>query len=199
MTLEIRPITESEAASFIDSMSTAFLDRPDTAAVGAEVAVMWDLTRAWAAFDSARIVGTFRSWATELTVPGLGRVPAAAVTNVTVLPTHRRRGLLTALATAAHAADRERGEVASLLYAAEYPIYGRFGYGPATSTATWTFTSERTKFRRPATGAVTLEAPSEENRDLVRDIYEAWRMAHPGEIRRRVYRWDYDLGLRTEV
>jgi len=47
---------------------------------------------------------------------------------VTVQPTHRRRGLLRALAAAEHAAMSERGEVVGLLYSAEYPIYGRFGY-----------------------------------------------------------------------
>ena len=31
------------------------------------------------------------------------------------------------------AASRDRGAVADVLIAAEYPIYGRFGYGPATT------------------------------------------------------------------
>ena len=35
--------------------------------------------RTWAAFDGDRICGTFRSWATELTVPGGQALPASAV------------------------------------------------------------------------------------------------------------------------
>ena len=41
------------------------------------------------------IRGTFRSWATELTVPGGAALPASAIAAVTVRPTHRRRGILT--------------------------------------------------------------------------------------------------------
>ena len=33
--------------------------------------------------------------------------------------------------------SRERGEVADVLIAAEYPIYGRFGYGPAVASTSW--------------------------------------------------------------
>ena len=36
------------------------------------------------------------------------------------------------------AAARERGEAVALLYASEYAIYGRFGFGPAVPSATWT-------------------------------------------------------------
>ena len=51
-------------------MTTAFLERPDTARIAGELASLWDLDRVLAAFDGERMCGTFRSWATELTVPG---------------------------------------------------------------------------------------------------------------------------------
>ena len=57
-------------------------------------------------------------------------VPVSCLTSVTVLPTHTRRGHLTRLMRAQLDAAVEAGEVASLLVAAEWPIYGRFGYGP---------------------------------------------------------------------
>ena len=41
--------------------------------------------------------------------PGRQRLPAAAVSAVTVLPTHRRRGILRAMVAAEHGAIRERG------------------------------------------------------------------------------------------
>src|SRR5262249_28062868 len=49
--------------------------------------------RVFAAWDGERVVGAAGSFAFALTVPG-GRVPAAGVTIVAVLPTHRRRGVL---------------------------------------------------------------------------------------------------------
>ena len=49
-----------------------------------------------AAYDADRIVGTFRTWDVDLPVPG-GTVKTDAVSSVGVLPTHRRRGVLTAM------------------------------------------------------------------------------------------------------
>ena len=76
-----------------------------------------------------------------MTVPG-GVGSCAALTNVTVAATHRRRGLLTAMLTRDLADSVERGEIVGALIAAEYPIYGRFGYGPAVET-------RRPRGRRP--------------------------------------------------
>src|SRR6516165_7252859 len=49
--------------------------------------------RVHTAQDGAHVIGAAGSFAFELTVPG-ARVPAAGVTIVAVLPTHRRRGAL---------------------------------------------------------------------------------------------------------
>jgi predicted acetyltransferase len=199
MAIDVRSITEQELPGFIDAMSTGFLDRPDVDKVAVEVASLWDLSRAWAAFDGSRIVGTLRTWATELTVPGGAQIAASAVTNVTVLPTHRRRGILRAMAGAEHAAARERGELAALLYAAEYPIYGRFGYGPACTMATWTLDTRGVEFRAPASGTMELAKPGADAREAIRAVYEAHRPMRAGEIRRREFRWDGDLGLRDQA
>ena len=47
-------------------------------------------------FDDGRIVATASVYSRDMSVPG-GTVPCAAVTAVTVVPSHRRRGLLTGL------------------------------------------------------------------------------------------------------
>src|SRR4051794_13847293 len=161
MPIEIRTVHEDELASFVETMSTGFLNRPDVPRIADGVKSLWDLSRVWGAFDGERIRGTLRTWATELTVPGGARIPAAAVTNVTVLPTHRRQGLMRRMVTTEHAAARERGEAASLLYAAEYPIYGRFGYGPAAEIATWTVDALATSFHGPPASGVNF-APADE-------------------------------------
>lgn len=63
-------------------------------------------------------------------VPG-GTLPTAGLTWVGVHPQHRRRGIASAMIDLHLARCRERGEPLSALFAAEYPIYGRFGYGKA--------------------------------------------------------------------
>lgn len=195
MTPEIRPIREEELPAFIDSMSTGFLERPDVDKVAEQIKPYWDFGRTWAAYDRDRIVGTFRTWATELTVPGGAQTSGAAVTNVTVLPTHRRRGILRALVAAEHAAIRERGEVVGLLWASEWPIYGRFGYGAACRDATWTLDAHHTSFHAEPNGAVEIARLDEAARDQIKAVYEAWRQRQAGEIRRRGWVWDFDIGL----
>ena len=76
MTIDIRAIHQDELASFLETVTTGFLERPDIDKLAAEVRPHWDLARAWAAFDDGRVVGTTRTWATELTVPGNARIKA---------------------------------------------------------------------------------------------------------------------------
>jgi predicted acetyltransferase len=199
MAVQVRPIREDELAAFFESMSTAFLERPDVEKVADEVRGLWDLNRTWAALDDGRICGTFRSWETELTVPGKARLPAAAVSGVTVLPTHRRRGVLRQMVAAEHAAIRERGEAIGLLYASEYPIYGRFGYGPGMREASWTVDARSAGDVVASRGKVEIAPRNEQTRDAIRAVYEERRMRHPGEIRRRDYHWDYETGLRESA
>ena len=90
-----------------------------------------DAESALGAFSSeGELVGLTRGFPTELTVPG-GEVPAAGVTAVAVLPNHRRQGHLTRLMRAQLDGLVEDGVPVALLVAAEWPIYGRYGYGPA--------------------------------------------------------------------
>ncbi|MFG3254355.1 GNAT family N-acetyltransferase [Streptomyces sp. NPDC048172] len=96
-----------------------------------------DPERTQGAYDGGRCVATFRTTPQRLTVPGGAALPSCAVTNVAVAPTHRRRGLLTEMMANGLAAARERGDAFASLVSAEYPIYGRHGFGAATWTTEW--------------------------------------------------------------
>lgn len=198
MNVEVRALEPAEYAVAVEVISTGFLERPDVAKVGETMRDFWEPGRMLVAFDGPRACGTFRSWATELTVPGGARLPAAAVSAVTVLPTHRRRGVLTAMAAAAHAAMRERGETVGLLYTSEYPIYGRFGYAPGTRSIGWTIASREARLRGTSPGGVELVTPDAAVKTTVAAIHDAWRRRQPGEIRRRDISWQVNLGLRPE-
>lgn len=199
MTVEIRNVREEELEAYLQAGLTAFLERRgDLTPIIEEIRSIWDLTRTWAAFDDGRVCGSFRSWATELTVPGGRRLPSAAVAGVTVLPTHRRRGILRSLVAVEHRAARERGEVLSLLHASEYPIYGRFGYGVGCRQATWSLDTAATGFHGSPSGTIEIVTPDASARARLIEVYEAWRRAQPGEIRRIDARWDRDLGLSAD-
>jgi predicted acetyltransferase len=199
VTVTIRSIREDELPAYVESMAVSFLWRPDVDKVAADVKSVWDLERTLAAFDGDRISGTFRSWATELTVPGGARLPASAISAVTVMPTHRRRGILRDMVAAEHRAIRERGEAFGLLYASEYPIYGRFGYGAACMAATWTLDTLGTSFRGGPVTGVEVVKPGPDSRDAIKGMFDAWRLRQPGEISRRAFTWDLDLALRPSV
>ena len=198
MGIEIRNAAPEEYQAAIDVISTGFLERPDVRAVAESVAETWEPARTWVAFDGDRACGTFRSWGTQLTVPGGSTLPAAAVSAVTVLPSHRRRGILTGMAAKEHAALVERGECIGLLYASEYPIYGRFGYAPGTRTADWVISTRATGMRGRPAGTVELAAADESTKEILKGVFEAWRPRQAGEISRRDVAWDSRLGLRDE-
>src|SRR5919108_1235379 len=100
-----------------------------------------------AAWEKGRAVGGAGALPFTLTIPG-ARIPAAGVTAVAVLPTHRRRGILTALMRAQLDGCQRRGEPVAYLWATEDTIYGRFGYGVASFTAEIDVARERTAFHR---------------------------------------------------
>lgn len=201
MTPIVRRIRDDELPAYADTIATGFVSRPDVQVLAQTFRDIWGVDRAWAAFDGDRMCGTFRSWATELTLPGLGRLPAAGVAAVTVLPTHRRRGILRQMIAAGHTAAREAGEAIALLYASEYGIYGRFGYGPGTEDGTWTLDVGSTEFvgQRPAAGAIELVPPSADAIPILKAVFDARRVLQPGEIVRPATRWEFNLGLRASV
>ncbi|MFE5590445.1 GNAT family N-acetyltransferase [Streptomyces sp. NPDC056549] len=138
MTVDVRAVTESEFPDWQLALRTGFLRTPVVS--DAEVAdrlAHADLARTLGAFDRDRIVATFRSFRQEVSTVGGGSLAADAITQVTVSPTHRRRGLLSRMMSADLAAAKERGDAIATLIAAEYPIYGRFGFGAASWAAEW--------------------------------------------------------------
>jgi predicted acetyltransferase len=198
MPIEIRAVRDAELSGYIEAIYTGFIDRSDPEKLAAAVRPHWDLARSWAAVDDGTVVGTARTWPTELTVPGNGQIKASALSAVTVRPTHRRRGLLRGMLAMEHAAAAERGEIVGVLYASEYPIYGRFGYGSAVQSTGWSVDVSATRFHDAAggrTGSIEFITPDEAAIDTIRDVFEAWRRIQPGEIWRRPIMWKSDLGL----
>ncbi|WP_030858650.1 GNAT family N-acetyltransferase [Streptomyces sp. NRRL F-2747] len=202
MSAAVRPIAESEFPAWLQAVNSGFLrPEPATASEIAQRAKHTDFARTLGAFDEStgRCVATFRSFAQELTVPGGASVPASAVTNVAVLPTHRRRGLLTRMMATELAAARERGDVVSTLIAAEYPIYGRYGYGPAASIAEWEIDVSRTgldpRWSGPADGGRIELVDAAEARTVGPGLHERLRAVSPGTVSRNARWWNLATGL----
>ncbi len=128
----IRPIGEDELDAFLNVDEHAFNTSPwsdDDRRVGID---RFEFDRTLAAFDDTTPVGVTMCYSFRLSVPGQEMLPAAGVTFVAVLPTHRRRGVLRSLMLRQLADVRDRGELLAILWASEAVIYGRYGYGRAS-------------------------------------------------------------------
>ncbi|MFE2279454.1 GNAT family N-acetyltransferase [Streptomyces sp. NPDC059454] len=197
--IDVRPITESEFADWQRALSTGFLREPTLSEEVLDARrAQFTPGRSVGAFDGGRCVATFRSFAQELTVVGGATVPADAVTNVTVTATHRRRGLLTRMMAQDLAAAKERGDVVATLIAAEYPIYGRYGFGPATTATEWTVDVPRSGLdpRRagPEDGGRVDLVDAEDVRKLGPELYERLRRVQPGAVSRDELWWKTTTG-----
>ena len=85
------------------------------------------------------------------------------VSDVTVSPTHRRRGLLRAMITEDLRTPSSSGVPLAVLTASEGSIYGRFGFGPAVFQHTLSVdTGPRFALRgRPTTARSSSSSPAE--------------------------------------
>jgi predicted acetyltransferase len=101
--------------------------------------------RVWSALDNGTRVGTAAAFPFEMTIPGGVQLPTAGVTWVGVVPTHRRRGVLTELMRNQLNDVHDRGEPIAALWASETAIYGRFGYG--ISAPHTTLKADKANFR----------------------------------------------------
>jgi predicted acetyltransferase len=151
------------------------------------------LDRVLAAWDGSRPVGVAASWPFELTVPG-GSVPAAGVTWVGVLPSHRRRGILRELMLRQLADVHERGEPLAILWATESAIYGRFGYGVASPETS--MDAERSAFALrddPGPRGSVRIVSADEAAERFPPIYESRRKERPGLLTRSDDWWRHRL------
>ncbi|MFE6001403.1 GNAT family N-acetyltransferase [Streptomyces sp. NPDC056454] len=200
MSLDLRAPTASDYPDWLRSLRNGFLTAgaPSEEDVAERLADT-DLSRLQGAFDAGRCVATFRSFAQRLTVVGGATVAADAISGVTVAPTHRRRGLLSRMMATDLAAARERGEVVATLIAAEYPIYGRFGFGPATWAAEWEVSVHRAgldprRSGQPADGGRIEMVDGADVRKYGPELHTRLAALRPGVVSRSERWWRLRTG-----
>ncbi|MFJ8155388.1 GNAT family N-acetyltransferase [Streptomyces sp. NPDC094468] len=197
--VEVRPITAAELADWHRALNTGFLQQPSLTDDQIEARRRQFVPgRLLGAFDGSRCVATFRSFDQELTTVGGTAVPADAISNVTVSPTHRRRGLLTRMMSQDLAAAKARGDVVATLIAAEYRIYGRYGFGPATTLTEWTVEVGRTgldpRWSAPEDGGRIDLIDAEDVRKSGPELHERIRRGTPGAVSRNELWWQLRTG-----
>jgi len=190
MTLDIRRCSSVEELRDALNVISHYVGHENTDEDAERFAQWIDLERVHTAWDGGRIVGSAGAFTYRLSVPG-GSVPAGGVTVVAVLPSHRRRGVLTSMMRAQLEDCRDRGEAAAYLWASEATIYGRFGYGLASRSGAISLARDRTRFALPfePRGSVRL-LDLEEAAAAFPPLYERVFAERPGMFGRSKAWWE---------
>jgi predicted acetyltransferase len=190
----VRTIRADELGDFLGVVRTAFLSPPLSEEAAESRRDLFDMERCLGAYDGdGRLCGVARSFATPFTVPG-GEVTAGAVSAVGVLPTHTRQGHLTRMMHTQLADSAERGEPVAILIAAEYPIYGRYGYGPGTQAAGLEIDATAARWLDAPSGRIEL-VDNETYAKEIDQLHDATRRLHPGHIGRSSVLWQVVAGV----
>ncbi|MEU4560407.1 GNAT family N-acetyltransferase [Actinoplanes sp. NPDC023936] len=189
--LSVRPATADDFPAICDLLGTVFHEDvfPD---LEAEI---YETERSLVADDGGTVVGHADAFTRDLTVPG-AVVPAAHVSGVGVLPTHRRRGILTRLMRHQLREIAAAGrEPLAVLWASETKIYPRFGYGPACSRLSLSIMNREVRLPAPpATPAGRLRmADPKELLAVIGKVYEQLRPVKVGWSSRDDRWWRYVL------
>lgn len=195
-----RRIADAEVGAITDITSIAFGIGPDASPeYRSDVESTIEADRTFVVEDEGRMVGMGSAFSLDVSLPGGAGLPLAGVTEVGVLPTHRRRGILRALLAAIADQAVQRGEPLAGLTASEGGIYRRFGYGVATRFQALSIdTARSTAIMTTAdVGRVRLVTQSEAT-GFLSSLWDRHRRRCVGEVSRSAGWWR-SMALDLEV
>ncbi len=193
MKSEVRKIDASEVEAWIHALHMPFLGQADE-----ESYRRWprhlEPDRTWVALEGDRFVGTSCVFSRDVTLPGADgepapAVPFSAISGVGVHSTHHRRGLLRQMMGRMLHDGLERGEAIAGLIASEATIYGRFGFGWATTTHDLTLPRRTSRLRAPVPELDLVLCGADEASKTVPALFDRLRRARPGQVNRNDAWW----------
>jgi predicted acetyltransferase len=202
MDLGVRRLRPGEEMAFVSSVRVPFLDPPtddpdDRISDQRHIREL-DVDRAWVAEDRGRFVANAAIASLDVTLPAppgalAPVVPFAAVTAVGVHPTHRRRGLLRRLMAELLEDARARRDTFAGLIASESVIYGRFGFGHATSGTEVRIDSREAAMLLPPPPLDIRLVDADEAGKVLPDLFDRQRRGRAGEPSRNAAYWESRL------
>jgi predicted acetyltransferase len=190
MEIDVRVPAEDERHRWFEVCNIAFSGELREEEVEKDMKLL-PAERMLGAYSDGSLVGTAADFPLALTIPG-GELPAAGVTGVGVLPSHRRRGVLNQLMRHQLEEARRRGEPLAILWASEAGIYGRYGYGVATYAAGIEADRDRMTFDAPPETDVRVRLVDEdEAARTFPAVYDRVRRETPGMLGRSKDWWRF--------
>jgi predicted acetyltransferase len=193
--ITIRPATWIDWPAFMSVLESAFGDEMSADSRDQwEPFLQFDKGRMLAAQDRSgpadQLVGTAGWLGVDMSVPG-SELPTAAITMVSVRPSHRRRGILRGLMRRMLDDARAQGYPLATLIASESVIYQRFGFGLTYIRNRIEIDPRRAAFLND-TGPVGQPRmlTAEQALELLPPVYEQIRRAHPASFRRSTLWWE---------
>lgn len=152
MAIEIRVLEdEDDLIAAVNVFRTAMVGFAPLAGLApGQIGTLLEPGRTIGAYAGGQLVGTADAVTSRLTLPGGALVGHAAVTHIGVLPSFTRQGIATALVRHQLRDFAARNEVVATLRASEATIYGRYGYGVASSSQSVTVHTARAALRGAA-------------------------------------------------
>lgn len=144
-------------------------------------------------------VATVDSWVSELTVSPGRTTPLWSISAVTVAPTHRRRGIATAMLTGELRTAAAAGCAVAGLTVTEATIYGRWGFSPAAWASDVVIDTRRARWTGPVAPGRLDFLPRESLPERLTAVHERLRVRRPGAVPGWDGRWRGIAGLTPEA
>lgn len=184
--LAMRRVDAAAVGPWLQAVARGFQGAEITDTALAHAAARHAQRRATGVFDDtapmAEVpVGTVTSWIGALSLPG-GAAPTVAISDVTVAQTHRRRGIARAMLEGELRSAAAAGVPLASLTVSESTLYGRYGFGAATTACTLTIDVKRAAWVGPVpTGRVDALSRTDA-RAVLPALHERTRLQQPGEL-----------------
>lgn len=179
MPIDIRLLGPERFEDLIRPITTAFGTSPSPERIEYMKKVI-ELDTRIAAFDGDTHVGSAGVFAFDMSTTGGRVVKTAGLTMVAVMPTHRRRGVLSAMMQKHLAEAHAKSQPIAALWASEASIYGRYGYGLASFAGDTSIERDRSRFSGPNPAFEARFVTEEEALAIMPLLWDRARQIAPG-------------------
>ena len=192
--MEIRQVIDEEFLQWRIAVRGSLGDHTDPESTAFMRAHRVEIDRLLVCMDGDTMAGSGGVDSFDMTLPAGAQVPVAGIGYITTAPTHRRRGIQRSIMERIHDDARERGDAASILWASQSLLYGRYGYGNTMPVHEWHIDLRHTSYEHaPEWSGHHVKLERDEAIPLMTEAYERTRPNRTGMITRTAKRWLYEI------